>query len=376
MPIAKHPSQKVTVIEAQPTFTISRRRTLRIGFVPLNDCAPFVIAHEKGLFANRGLNVSLHRELGWATIRDKIIYRELDAAHALAAMPLAATLGLGSVRTDCLTSFVINLNGNAITLSEKLWKRGVTNGATLRAEINRLRHERLLTFGVVNRFSSHHHLLRKWFRTHNIDETQVRIVVLPPSQMEANLSRGNLDGFCVGEPWNSVAVQSGSGWVVTTSGEIDQNHPEKVLMVRSDFAATHDAEHSALISALAEACAYCDSKANRAEIAAILARPEYVGAPEEAIVAGLNGCFQFGHKKAAALEQFCVFHREGANEPTLARAVWTLDLVRATGVCAEPSALNQQLARKVFRSDIYQRATEAQLSASDHYDHENQLTAA
>jgi ABC-type nitrate/sulfonate/bicarbonate transport system substrate-binding protein len=364
------------VNEAQPTFSISRRRTLRIGFVPLNDCAPFVIAQEKGLFAKRGLKVSLQRELGWATVRDKIIYRELDASHALAAMPLTATLGLGSVRTDCLTGFVINLNGNAITLSEKLWKRGVRDGATLRAEINLLRHERLLTFGVVNRFSSHHHLLRKWFRAHNIGETEIRIVVLPPSQMEANLSRGNLDGFCVGEPWNSVAVRSGSGWVVTTSGEIDQNHPEKVLMVRSDFAATRDAEHTALISALAEACAYCDSSANRAEIAAILARAEYVDASEEAIGAGLNGSFHFGHKKAATLEEFCIFHRAGANEPTLARAAWTLDLVRASQACAEPSALNQHLARKVFRSDIYQRATEAQFSASDPYDHENQLTAA
>lgn len=364
------------VREAQPTFTISRRRTLRIGFVPLNDCAPFVVAQEKGFFAQRGLNVSLHRELGWATVRDKIIYRELDAAHALAAMPLTATLGLGSVRTDCLTGLVINLNGNAITLSEKLWKRGVRDGATLREEINRVRHERLLTFGVVNRFSSHHHLLRKWFRAHGILETQVRIVVLPPSQMEFNLSCGNLDGFCVGEPWNSVAVKSGSGWVVATSADIDPNHPEKVLMVRGDFSERYEAEHDALISALVEACAYCDAHANQAEIAAFLARPEYIDAPEEAILAGLNGYFQFGHKKGAALPEFCIFHRDGANEPTLARAAWALELVRATGICAEPSALNHHLARKIFRSDIYQRAIAPQLSASDRYDQENQLTPA
>jgi len=376
MPIAKRRSQEEMVREAQPTFSISRRRTLRIGFVPLNDCAPFAIAKEKGFFANRGLTVSLQRELGWATVRDTIIYRELDAAHALASMPLTATLCLGSVRTDCLTGLVINLNGNAITLSEKLWKRGVRDGATLRDEITRVRHDRVLTFGVVNRFSSHHHLLRKWFRAHDIGEAQVRIVVLPPSQMEANLSLGNLDGFCVGEPWNSVAVKSGSGWVVATSADIDQNHPEKVLMVRNDFAERYDAEHRALIAALAEACAYCDSCANRAEFAAILARPAYVGAPEEAILSGLNGCFKFGHKRTASLQEFCIFHREGANEPTLARAAWTLDLVRATGICAEPSALNQHLARKVFRSDIYERATQAQLSASNHYDQENQLTAA
>ncbi len=349
---------------------------MRIGFVPLNDCAPFVIAQEKGFFAKHGLTVSLQRELGWATVRDKIIYRELDAAHALASMPLTATLGLGSVRTDCLTGLVINLNGNAITLSEHLWKRGVRDGDTLRDEINRVRHDRLLTFGVVNRFSSHHHLLRKWFRAHDIAETQVRIVVLPPSQMEANLSRGNLDGFCVGEPWNSVAVAAGSGWVVATSKDIDGDHPEKVLMVRSDFAQRYDAEHQALVAALLEACVYCDASANTEEVAAILALSEYVGTAEKAIRAGLNGPFLFGHKKSVVLEEFCIFHRAGANEPTLARAAWTMDLVRATGACAEPSALNQHLARKVFRSDIYQRAIEAHLSASDRYDHEKQLTAA
>src|SRR5262249_17219424 len=155
-------------------------------------------------------------------------------------------------------AIVLNLNGNAITLSERLWKREVRDGAALRREISRLRHERMLTFGVVNRFSSHHHLLRRWFHRYNISEREIRIVVLPPSQMEANLSGGNLDGFCVGEPWNSVAVESSTGWVVTTSAEIDQNHPEKVLMIRADFLEKNETEHLALISALHDACAFCD----------------------------------------------------------------------------------------------------------------------
>jgi ABC-type nitrate/sulfonate/bicarbonate transport system substrate-binding protein len=185
---------KVSSNEAEP----GRKRTFRIGFVPLNDCAPLVIALEKGFFARRDLAVVLQRELGWATVRDKIIYRELDAAHALAAMPLAATLGLGSARADCITAIVMNLQGNAITLSERLWKTGVRDGAGLREEIHRLRSERTLTFGVVNRFSSHHHLLRLWLKTHKVAEDAVRVVVLPPSQMESNLRRGNLDGFCVG----------------------------------------------------------------------------------------------------------------------------------------------------------------------------------
>jgi ABC-type nitrate/sulfonate/bicarbonate transport system substrate-binding protein len=365
------------VKEAQPALNIQPRRTLRIGFVPLNDCAPIVVAHEKGFFAARDLSVSLHRELGWATVRDKIIYRELDAAHALAAMPLAVTLGLGAVRTDCLTGIVLNLNGNAITLSESLWKRGVRDGATLRGEILRLRPERLLTFGVVSRFSSHHHLLRTWLQTHGINENQVRIVVLPPAQMEANLSFGNLDGFCVGEPWNSAAVQSGSGWVAATSADIDPAHPEKVLMVRADFAEAHEPEHLALISALVQACAFCDDSANAEEIANILSRTEYVGAPVALIRAGLNGELRFGHNKSVRLRDFCIFHRGVANEPTLGRAVWALDLVRNTGACAEISALNPHLARKVFRSDLYQRAAEPAPSEEiKRYDDEKHLTIA
>jgi ABC-type nitrate/sulfonate/bicarbonate transport system substrate-binding protein len=156
--------------------------------------------------------VKLKRELGWATVRDKINYGELEAAHALAAMPVTTTLGLGSIPCDCLTALVLNLNGNAITLSNDLWKRGVRDGETLRAEIKRSPRAKVLTFGVVFPFSSHRHLLRKWLASHGIDpERDVRIVVVPPPQMAANLKAGHLDGFCVGEPWNSVTVQSRAG---------------------------------------------------------------------------------------------------------------------------------------------------------------------
>ena len=135
---------------------------LRLGFVPLTDCAPLVVAQELGLFKKYGLRVVLSRELGWATIRDKVIHGELEAAHAVAGMPVAATLGLNSVPCDCLTALVLNLNGNAITLSQDLWNRGVRDGATLRAEIARTRGKKTFTFGVVYSFSSHHYLLRNW----------------------------------------------------------------------------------------------------------------------------------------------------------------------------------------------------------------------
>src|SRR5436190_6084016 len=169
-------------------ITTVTHRMLRLGFVPLADCAPLVMAHELGLFGKYGLKVALQRQLGWATVRDKIIHGELDAAHALAAMPLAATLGLGSIRCECITALVLNLHGNAITLSNDLRKRGVRDAETLRKEIIRSRREKMFTFGAVFPFSSHRHLLRQWLAASGIDpERDVRVAIVPPPQMVANL---------------------------------------------------------------------------------------------------------------------------------------------------------------------------------------------
>jgi ABC-type nitrate/sulfonate/bicarbonate transport system substrate-binding protein len=353
-----------------------KKPALRVGFVPLTDCAPLVMAQELGLYKKYGLNVALSRELGWATIRDKVIHKELDAAHALAAMPIAATLGLGSVACDCLTALVLNLNGNAITLSTDLWKRGVRDGKTLREEIIRSRREKTYTFGAVFPFSSHRHLLRRWFSAHGIDpDRDVRIVIVPPPQMVANLKAGNLDGFCVGEPWNSVAVQSRAGWIAATSAELDALHPEKVLMVRSDFAASRREEHIALVAALLEACEFCDQPANHESIVETLAQPEFVGVSVNSLRHGINGDMDFGHGTERALGHFCIFHRHGANEPSGDKAAWALDLIRASGLCPQPAAINFAFAKKIFRPDIFEKAAALRHSTSNQTQHENQLEA-
>jgi ABC-type nitrate/sulfonate/bicarbonate transport system substrate-binding protein len=357
-------------IQTTKNFSAVRPK-LRLGFVPLTDCAPLVMAHELGLFKKFGLHVQLSRELGWATIRDKVIHKELDAAHALAAMPIAATLGLGSIACDCLTALVLNLNGNAITLSNDLWKRGVRDGKTLREEIIRSRREKIYTFGVVFPFSSHRHLLRRWFSAHGIDaERDVRIVVVPPPQMTTNLKAGHLDGFCVGEPWNSVAVQSRAGWIAATSSELDALHPEKVLMVRSDFAAKRSEEHIALVAALLESCKFCDQPENHERIIGTLARPEYVGVSEESLRHGIDGAIDFGHDTERTVRDFFIFHRDNANEPGGDKAAWALDLVRASGLCREPLAVNFTFARKIFRSDIFEKAAALSHSTPTQSEHE------
>jgi ABC-type nitrate/sulfonate/bicarbonate transport system substrate-binding protein len=353
------------------TSQAAAARQIRLGFVPLTDCAPLVMAHELGLFKKSGLDVRLSRELGWATVRDKIVHGELDAAHALAAMPLAATLGLGSIPCGCLTALILNQHGNAITLSADLWKRGVRDGKSLREEIVRSRREKIFTFGVVFPFSSHRHLLRKWLNAQGIDpERDVRFVVVPPPQMVANLKAGHLDGFCVGEPWNSLAVHAKAGWIAAASAELDPGHPEKVLMVRQDFAGQRGPEHLALVAALREAGEFCAQPENRARIATTLARPEYVGVPEDILKRGLAGQIDCGNGMTRRIDDFFVFHRDGTNEPTGKQAAWALQLVRASGLCPEPARLNFPLSRSVYRQDLFEAAGPAAFTTNPPTNHE------
>ncbi len=330
-------------------------RRLKIGYVPLIDCAPFLVAQEKGFFARYDLNVELSREPGWATIRDKIIYGELDAAHAVAGMPFAASLGLGSIVCDCATALVLNLHGNAITLSKDLYERGVRDARTLKQVIDRDRGESTYTFGVVYPFSSHNFLLRQWLRSGRIDpDKDVHIVVVPPPQMFANLRAGNLDGYCVGEPWNSVAVRAGIGWCVTTSAELAPNHPEKVLMVRREFMDHHSDDHTRLVAAMLEACDYCDDPEHRDELVNILSRPAYLNVPAQNLRQSLASTFDCGYGRTRSSGDFLVFHQHGANEPSMDKAAWVINHIIHSGMATQPDGIVRSMAAKVFRQDIYE----------------------
>jgi len=356
-------------ITIQSLRSVPANNPLRLGFVPLTDCAPLVMAKELGLFHKHGLRVELSRELGWATIRDKVVYGELDAAHAVAGMPFAATLGLGSVACDCLTALVLNQHGNAITLSDELWKRGIRNAAGLRTEILRLGSGRTLTFGIVYPFSSHNFLLREWLAAAGINpDRDVRIVVVPPPQMVLNLKAGHLDGFCVGEPWNSVAVQSSAGWCVAASAELAPGHPEKVLMTRRDFAEKRASEHLALVAAILEACAFCQAPANHSHVVATLARPDYLGVPQQALEPGLRGELDFGRGNSRRVLEFNIFHGTDANEPSLEKAAWVLRHLRETRRVGEVTVLNASLGRRVFRADLFQQALRPYAAAQNNHD--------
>lgn len=335
----------------------STRRPLRLGFLALTDAAPLVAAQELGCFARRGLAVELCREVGWATIRDKVVFGELDGAHAPAPMLWAAALGLDCAPAGVCTGFVFNLHGNAITLSVRLREAGVHDTAALREDALRRRGENKLMFGIVFPHSMHHVLLRQWLQAARLDpERDVRIAVVPPAQMFRNLVAGTLDGYCAGEPWNTLAVQQRQGWCPAWSSALAPGHVEKVLMVRDAFAARHAAEHAALIAALAEAAAWCDQPANRADLARLLAGSAYLNLSAEIIERTLLGRFETSPGVTESVPDFHVFSRGDANAPTAARAATLQTELVAAGLVPR-ARLDAGLPGRLFREDLYRQAT-------------------
>lgn len=338
---------------------ILKRRPIRLGYIRLADCAPLVVAEEFGHFRDFDLDVQLSREVGWASVRDKIVYGELDASQALGPMAFAISLGLGSLKCDCVTGLVLNLHGNAITLSNDLAERGVTDAESLGEEVFRARDEKTYTFGVVYPYSSHHYLLREWLISGGIKpDKEVEIVVLPPNQMVRNLAAGTIDGYCVGEPWNSLAVAQGVGWTVQVGSELAPGHPEKVLMVRRDFADYKAEVHVRLIAALREACRFCQDPGNRSDIVTMLSQKEYLNCSPNIVEASFSGNYQWASKQWRSVKGFNIFHDEYSNEPSRERALWVLDGMKEAGHLEGYRLTATKLATKVFRPDIYERALE------------------
>jgi ABC-type nitrate/sulfonate/bicarbonate transport system substrate-binding protein len=308
---------------------------VRIGFIPLADCAPLLVARHLDLFRKHGVRVELSCEVGWATIREKLLYGQVDAAHAIAGLVLAMRLGLSSPPCRVVAPFVFNLHGNAITLSRDLWNRGVRDAASLKKLI-RSAFSRRFTFGMVSRYSSHYFLLRQWLQAGGIDvERDVRIVALPPTQMAASLEAGLIDGYCVGEPWNSYAVEQGTGWIAATSEQLAPGHPEKVLLTTERFVTAHAEESQAIINALKEACEFCDAKENRADVAHVLAESGYFQGKEKILKRSLVGPLDLGSDKSVPVTDFHIFHRRDANTPLSERGRWLLDQFIAHGLLSK-----------------------------------------
>ena len=353
---------------------------LSIGFVPLTDCAPLAIAQEKGFFARHGLDVTLSRESSWSNIRDKVSTGILDGAQMLAAMPLASVLP-SSRSQPMVTALSLDLNGNAITVSKELYGRmlgtGVDGLDTPQGTAQALRRvieddlrqgRRKLSFAMVFPDSSHNYLLRYWMASAGIDpDRDLDLVVVPPPQMSNYLRAGLLSGYCVGEPWNTLAVSEGLGHTLVTSYDIWNNHPEKVFGVTRIWADTNPNTHVAVVEALLEACQWLDEPHNRVEAAQILSQGRYVNAPVDVLEKSLAGHLQYSAGEAVRkVEDFNVFHRYLANFPWRSHAVWFLSqMVRWGHVTPEINIEN--ITRAVYRPAVYRQAAAALgLPASEH----------
>jgi ABC-type nitrate/sulfonate/bicarbonate transport system substrate-binding protein len=305
--------------------------TFRLGYVSLVDAAPLLVSEALGLFGDRGLTVELSAELGWGSIREKLVYGELDGAHAPGPLVFSILLGTDSKACAVSTDFVLTLQGNGITLSRRFWDRGVRDIPTFRAMVRNEAPHRP-AFAVVARFSSHHFLLRSWLRSAGLDpDRDVRVVILPPPLVAEHLKEGQIDGFCAGEPWNSAAALSGDGWVVATSLSLAPGHPEKVLLVRDQLVLRQPEAYSILRAAIAEACRFCDQPENRRSVADILHEARIFPVSKEVLLNSLVGPFHTGVADLDSAEPFLVFHKDGANEATEERARWCLETVLEPG---------------------------------------------
>jgi ABC-type nitrate/sulfonate/bicarbonate transport system substrate-binding protein len=329
------------------------RKPLRVGFLPVNDCAPLAVAQQFGLFEKYGLSVELKKEPSWKELHEQIVFRQIEAAHAPAALPFLMKLGITPEQADCVTGLVLSLQGSAITVSQELWRKGVRDAEGLGRQIAREKGKRTYSFAVDLPFSNDYFLLCQWLRLGGLMPLRaVRILKVASEEMFPMLKLGYLDGYCVGEPWNSLAVESGAGKCVSTGAFLAPLHPEKVLLLLEDFAQRRSEEHERLIAALIEACAFCDAEENREELCRILARPEFVNAPIECLRSGLVGPCDAEGSEVHSLHGLNIFQSYRANEPTRSRASWiTGQLHRFFRWKARPAGFDD-----IFRRDIYLRA--------------------
>jgi ABC-type nitrate/sulfonate/bicarbonate transport system substrate-binding protein len=344
---------------------------LRIGFIPLADAAALIVAVDKGFAAAEGLDIELVREVSWSNVRDKLNIGLFDAAHLLAPVAIASSLGLGHVKVPIVAPFGLGVNGNAITISPALYAAiaaaadgnlidPMTSARALARVVARRRAkgEEPLTFGMTFPFSTHNYHLRFWMAAGGVDPNEdVRLVVLPPPYMVDSLASNHVDGFCVGAPWNSVAVDLGIGFILHFVSEILPRAAEKVLALRSRWAQERPDAVLRLVRAHRQAAAFIEDEANRDEVTAILAAPERVGVAAEVIRRTLDG-----HMRVAPdgtirkSDRYLLVGRKQAARPDPVQAAWLYAQMVRWGQAPLSSDL-LAAAKAVFRPDLYDAAS-------------------
>ncbi|MEO0497601.1 MAG: CmpA/NrtA family ABC transporter substrate-binding protein [Pseudomonadota bacterium] len=324
---------------------------IRCGFLPLLDAAILIAAREKGFTEAQNIDLSLVRETSWANVRDRLAVGHFDAAHILAPMPLAANLGLTAIGQKLIVPMALGLGGNAITVSNKLYAQlrepdigdPAEAGQRLAALIAEPDAPKL-RFAVVHPFSAHNFELRYWLGASGISpDRDVDIVVLPPTLVPDALSAQSIDGYCVGEPWNTLAVRAGMGRILTTKNAIWASSPEKVLAVPEALLDDNPDVIASLVCALTASAHWCSDRANAEALAEMMAKPDYLDKPEADIRAALLG--------PAGYEPFA----RAATFPWQSHALWLYSQMVRWGM-AEHSAVNSHAAMQTYRPDLYRAA--------------------
>ncbi|WP_019274436.1 CmpA/NrtA family ABC transporter substrate-binding protein, partial [Vibrio coralliilyticus] len=335
---------------------------LKFGFIKLTDMAPLAVAYEKGFFEDEGLYVTLEAQANWKVLLDRVIDGELDGAHMLSGQPLGATIGIGT-QAEVITAFSMDLNGNAITVSNDTWEEmkphipkqadgkpvhPIKADALKPVVESYLDEGKPFNMGMVFPVSTHNYELRYWLAAGGIHpgyyapetgdysgqvNADVLLSVTPPPQMPATMEAGTIKGYCVGEPWNQQAVFKGIGAPVVTDYEIWKNNPEKVFGVSKSWAEKYPNTHIRVVKALIRAAHWLDenNNANRDEAVKLLAKSEYVGADAEVIANSMTGTFEYEKGDKRAVPDFNVFFRYNATYPYYSDAIWYLTQMRRWG---------------------------------------------
>jgi nitrate/nitrite transport system substrate-binding protein len=337
---------------------VSQKEVIRLGIIPLTDCAPIVMAKELGLFEKYGVNVEVSKEASWANVRDKILTGELEGAHCLFSMPFSVYTGVGGkAGSEMKIAMILNNNGQAITLSKDFCgKVGFKQTAKVAPVVAaKLKADKEVTFAMTFPGGTHDIWLRYWLAAANVSQKTSKIITIPPPQMVANMKVGNMDGFCVGEPWNGVAVKQNIGFTEISSQDIWEHHPEKALVVNKKFSESRQEDLKKVMKAVLEACKWLDNRANRKKAAEVIGKTPYVNAPADVIEARLMGDYNLGCDQGTEIytNNYMLFHRGGeTNLPRKAHAIWFMtQFVRFDYLKEAPDY--KAIADKLIMQDLY-----------------------
>ena len=335
------------------------KEEVKIGFIPLTDCASVVMASVLGFDKKYGVKIITSKEASWASVRDKLVNGDIDYAHVLYGLLYGVQLGVSGPRKDMALLMGLNHNGQAITLSRKIAEKGAVNGPALKKLIETDKRE--YTFAQTFPTGTHAMWLYYWLATYGIDPFKdTKVITVPPPQMVANMRIGNMDGFCVGEPWNQRAIIDGIGITAVTTQDIWKDHPEKVLGTTNDFATQHPNTTRAVMMAVLEAGKWIDaSLANRLKMAETVAAPSYINTSVDAINERILGRYQNGLGKSWDEPNSMKFFNEGyVNFPFLSDGMWFLTQHKRWGLLKQhPDYL--AVARQVNKIDLFKEAASA-----------------